>query len=228
MTQPHHRKVRSFVHRAGRTTSAQKRALADLMPRSGIPFQARMIDPQAVFGRRAPLVLDIGFGDGAALLTLAANHPANDYLGVEVHEPGIGHLLLLLERAALNNVRIIAHDAVEVVKHMMPPGQVDAVNLFFPDPWPKKRHHKRRIVQPDFVGDVARALKPGGAFHVATDWTNYAEHVVGIMDASEPFVRVPAAEAASNALFERPSTKFERRGIALGHQVTDLYYRRAV
>lgn len=226
MTVPHQRKIRSFVHRAGRTTSAQKRALVDLMPRFGIPFQERTINPRGVFGRTAPLVLDIGFGDGAALLTLAANHPANDYLGVEVHEPGIGHLLLLLERAALSNVRIIAHDAVEVVKHMMPSGQVDAVNLFFPDPWPKKRHHKRRIVQPDFVGDVARALKPEGAFHVATDWTNYAEHVVGVMDASESFVRVRAAEAASNVLFERPSTKFERRGIALGHQVTDLYYRR--
>ena len=226
MTQPHHRKIRSFVHRAGRTTSAQKRALNDLMPRFGLPFQECAIDPEGVFGRRAPLVLDIGFGDGAALLTLAANHPANDYLGVEVHEPGIGHLLLLLERAGLNNVRIIAHDAVEVVQHMLPPRQLDAVNLFFPDPWPKKRHHKRRLVQPDFVRDTARALKPKGVFHVATDWIHYAEHVAGVMLACELFDRVSAEEASCNPLLERPSTKFERRGIALGHEVTDLYYRR--
>ena len=226
MTQPHHRKVRSFVQRAGRTTTAQKRALRDLMPRFGIPFRERSLDLGLVFGRRAPVVLDIGFGDGTALLTLAANHPDIDYLGIEVHEPGIGHLLLQLERAGLENVRIIAHDAVEVVKHMLPAGQVDAVNLFFPDPWPKKRHHKRRIVQPGFVQDVARVLRPRGTFHVATDWADYAEHVTTMMGGCEQFEALSPRQASSEAFFDRPTTKFERRGLALGHTVSDLYFRR--
>ena len=226
MTQPHHRKVRSFVQRAGRTTSAQKRALRDLMPRFGIPFRKRTLDLSLVFGRRAPIVLDIGFGDGTALLTLAANNPDLDYLGIEVHEPGIGHLLLQLERAGLDNVRIIAHDAVEVVELMLPPGQVDAVNLFFPDPWPKKRHHKRRIVQPDFVRNIALALKPRGIFHVATDWADYAEHVVSVMAGCEQFEALSSRQAAAEPLVDRPTSKFERRGIALGHTVTDLHFRR--
>ncbi len=226
MTNPRHRKIRSFVHRAGRTTTAQKRAIRDLLPRYGIPFQERAVDVGAVFGRRAPIVLDIGFGDGSALLTLAANHPDRDYLGVEVHEPGIGHLLLQLERAGLGNVRIIAHDAVEVVEHMLPPGKVDAVNLFFPDPWPKKRHHKRRIVQPGFVQDVARVLKPLGAFHIATDWDNYAEHVTEVMAECDQFESLSPVKALSHPDFDRPTSKFERRGIALGHKVTDLYFRR--
>ena len=226
MTQPHHRKVRSFVQRAGRTTTAQKRALRDLLPRFGIPFRERALDLGLLFGRRATIVLDIGFGDGSALLTLAANHPDRDYLGVEVHEPGIGHLLLQLERAGLDNVRIIAHDAVGVIGYMLPPGQVDAVNLFFPDPWPKKRHHKRRIVQPGFVKDVARVLKPRGTFHIATDWANYAEHVAAVMADCEQFEALTPGQASSEPLFDRPTTKFERRGIALGHTVTDLHFRR--
>ena len=226
MTQPHHRKVRSFVQRAGRTTTAQKRALRDLLPRYGIPFQESAIDLSLVFGRRAPKVLDIGFGDGSALLTLAANHPERDYLGVEVHEPGIGHLLLQLERAGVENVRIIPHDAVEVVRHMLPPRQVDAVNLFFPDPWPKKRHHKRRIVQPAFVQDLARILRPRGTFHVATDWDHYAEHAKLVMGGCELFEELSPRKASSEPLFDRPTSKFERRGIALGHTVTDLHFRR--
>ena len=226
MTQVYHRKVRSFVQRAGRTTAAQKRALKDLLPRFGIPFQERALDLDLVFGRRAPTVLDIGFGDGSALLTLAANHPDRDYLGIEVHEPGIGHLLLQLERAGLENLRIVPHDAVEVVAHMVPPGQVDAVNLFFPDPWPKKRHHKRRIVQPDFVRNIALALKPRGIFHVATDWADYAEHVLSVMAGCEQFETLSSRQAAAEPLVDRPTSKFERRGIALGHTVTDLHFRR--
>ena len=226
MARLHHRKVRSFVQRAGRTTTAQKRALKDLLPRYGIPFQDSALDLGPVFGRRAPIVLDIGFGDGSALLTLAANHPDRDYLGVEVHEPGIGRLLLQLERAGLDNVRIINHDAVEVAGRMLPACAVDAVNLFFPDPWPKKRHHKRRIVQPGFVGDVARALKPGGTFHIATDWADYAEHVTDVMGDCGQFEALTPEQASSEPLFDRPTSKFERRGIALGHTVTDLHYRR--
>ena len=226
MTQPHHRKVRSFVQRAGRTTTAQKRALSDLLPLYGVPFRDSTLDIALVYGRRAPIVLDIGFGDGSALLTLAANHPGRDYLGVEVHEPGIGRLLLQLERAGLDNIRIVAHDAVDVVKHMLSAGAVDAVNLFFPDPWPKKRHHKRRIVQPDFVRDIARALKPGGTFHIATDWAGYAEHVTEVMGRCGQFEALTPEQALSEPLFDRPTSKFERRGIALGHTVTDLHYRR--
>ena len=227
MTHPHHRKVRSYVQRAGRTTAAQKRALSDLLPRFGIPYRERALDLGPVFGRRAPVVLDIGFGDGSALLTLAANHPERDYLGVEVHEPGIGRLLLQLERTALENIRIIAHDAVEVVGHMLPAAAVDAVNLFFPDPWPKKRHHKRRIVQPGFVGDIARILTPRGTFHIATDWEHYAEHVVEVMACCGQFESLTPEQASSEPLFDRPASKFERRGIALGHTVTDLHFRRS-
>ena len=226
MTRLHHRKVRSFVQRAGRTTAAQKRALSELLPRFGIPYQDRTLELRLLFGRRAPVILDIGFGDGSALLTLAANHPDRDYLGVEVHEPGIGHLLLQLERAGLGNIRIIDHDAVEVVRRMLPAGAVDAVNLFFPDPWPKKRHHKRRIVQPGFVRDIARALKPGGTFHIATDWADYAEHVTEVMGDCGQFEALTPGQASSEPLFDRPTSKFERRGIALGHTVTDLHYRR--
>ncbi len=226
MTRPHHRKVRSFVQRAGRTTAAQKRALRDLLPRYGVPFQESTVDLGLVFGRRAPMVLDIGFGDGSALLTLAANHPHRDYLGVEVHEPGIGHLLLQLQRARLENVRIVPHDAVEVVRHMLAPRQVDAVNLFFPDPWPKKRHHKRRIVQPKFVRDIARILKPRGTFHIATDWADYAGHVRLVMEDCDRFEALSSQQASTEPLFDRPTSKFERRGIALGHSVTDLHFRR--
>ena len=196
------------------------------MPRFGIPFQEDAIDFGLAFGRRATTVLDIGFGDGSALLTLAANHPERDYLGVEVHEPGIGHLLLQLQRAGLDNVRIIPHDAVEVIAHMLPAGKVDAVNLFFPDPWPKKRHHKRRIVQPGFVEDVARVLKPRGTFHIATDWADYAEHVTAVMARCGQFEALSPGQASSEPLVDRPTSKFERRGIALGHTVTDLHFRR--
>lgn len=225
MTNPQHRKVRSFVRRPGRMTNAQRRALTDLMPHFGVPFQDRPVDPGRIFGRDTVRVLDIGFGDGEALLTLAANNPSIDYLGLEVHEPGIGHLLLLLERAGASNVRVVQHDAVEVLEHMLPGQQFNAVNLLFPDPWPKKRHHKRRLVQPDFVRDVARVLRPGGLFHVATDWTDYAEHVRAVLRESDRFV--PSEADGVDPLHQRPPTKFERRGRQLGHDVTDLFFRKA-
>jgi tRNA (guanine-N7-)-methyltransferase len=221
----HLRKVRSFVRRAGRVTTAQRRALDELTPRYGVGDQNGRLDLTALFGRDAPRVLDIGFGDGEALATSAANYPSLDYLGVEVHEPGIGHLLLLLEKAMLTNVRVIARDATEFVPASLPDESFAAVNLFFPDPWPKKRHHKRRIVQPAFVAEIARVLEPGGLLHLATDWADYAEHTSAVLAADRSFVSVDAGQLCENPLAFRPPTKFERRGRRLGHDVVDLYFR---
>ena len=219
------RKVRSFVRRPGRITAAQRRALDTLLPRFGLPFEERRLDLDAVFGRAAPRVLDIGFGDGEALVTTAARYPHIDYLGVEIHEPGVGHLLILLERARLENVRVIMRDAVEVIECMLPDSSFDAVNLFFPDPWPKKRHHKRRLVQPTFVAECARILRPGGLLHVATDWAPYAEHTRAVLAESGRFKPISAETLADEPLAYRPPTKFERRGERLGHVTQDLYFR---
>jgi tRNA (guanine-N7-)-methyltransferase len=221
----HLRKVRSFVRRPGRVTSAQRRALDQLLPRYGVPAGMPVpLDLDALFGRAAPCVLDIGFGDGEALVTCAANHSGVDYLGVEVHEPGIGHLLLLLEKANVSNVRVIARDAADVVRELAD-GSIDAVNLFFPDPWPKKRHHKRRLVQPEFIAEIARVLDSGGLLHVATDWADYAEHSRAVISADGRFSSAgDSADLCHNPLAFRPPTKFERRGRRLGHEVVDLHY----
>ena len=221
----HMRKVRSFVRRPGRATAAQRRALTELMPRYGIGAQSESLDLAALFGRDARRVLDIGFGDGEALATNALNNPGVDYFGVEVHEPGIGHLLLLLEHAAIGNVRVIARDASEVVP-LIADTSFDAVDLFFPDPWPKKRHHKRRLVQPPFVAELKRVLKRGGFLHVATDWADYARHTREVLAQSADLVPVEAADLCHNPLALRPPTKFERRGRRLGHEVVDLFYRK--
>jgi tRNA (guanine-N7-)-methyltransferase len=221
---PHLRKVRSFVRRPGRATAAQRRAFAELLPR----FTADLpgpLDLPRLFGREARRVLDIGFGDGEALATSAINNPNLDYLGIEVHDPGIGHLLLLIEQAALTNVRVIPRDAAEVVPELLPAQSFAAVNLFFPDPWPKKRHHKRRLVQPPFVAELARVLTPGGLLHIATDWADYARHTVEVLAASEAFASAEPAELRDDALTLRPPTKFERRGRRLGHDVVDLFFR---
>jgi len=219
------RKVRSFVRRAGRVTAAQRRALDQLLPRFGVPGDIRIpLDLDELFGRAAPRVLDIGFGDGEALVTCAANHPEIDYLGVEVHEPGIGHLLLLLEKANLANVRVIARDAADVIRELGD-ASIDAVNLFFPDPWPKKRHHKRRLVQPPFTAEIARVLKTKGLLHVATDWADYAEHAGAVIASDGRFAAAgDSANLCHNPLAFRPPTKFERRGRRLGHEVVDLLY----
>jgi tRNA (guanine-N7-)-methyltransferase len=223
----HPRKVRSFVRRPGRATSAQRRAMTELWPRFGVDATGPL-DLGALFGRDAPRVLDIGFGDGEALVTTAANYPAIDYLGVEVHEPGIGHLLLLLERAGCSNVRVIARDAAEVVPEQLPDASFMAANLFFPDPWPKKRHHKRRLVQAPFVTELARVLKPKGLLHVATDWADYARHTREVLAALPLFEAIEAGELGQEPLAFRPPTKFERRGRRLGHDVADLFYRAGV
>jgi tRNA (guanine-N7-)-methyltransferase len=220
----HPRKIRSFVRRPGRLTRAQERALERLLPRYGIPFAEARLDLDAGFGRHAPRVLDIGFGDGEALIAAAAHEPGIDFLGVEVHEPGIGHLLVLVERAALTNIRVIDRDAVDVIEWMLPAASFAAVNLFFPDPWPKKRHHKRRIIQPDFVAAVARLLTNGGLFHVATDWMDYAEHARAVIADSGLFLPRQASDLHGEPLAFRAPTKFEARGRRLGHDVVDLYY----
>ena len=221
----HLRKVRSFVRRPGRVTAAQRRALDQLLPRYAVPTGSRVpLDLDALFGRLAPRVLDIGFGDGEALVTCAANHTDLDYIGVEVHEPGIGHLLLLLEKAGSTNVRVIARDAADLVRKIGD-GSFDAVNLFFPDPWPKKRHHKRRLVQPPFTAEIARVLKADGLFHVATDWADYAEHTRAVIAAEVRLAAVGSDDdLCHNPLAFRPPTKFERRGRRLGHEVVDLHY----
>lgn len=226
MTEIHLRKIRSFVRRPGRMTAAQQRALQRLFPRHGIEFTSEQLDLDRVFGRNAPRVLDIGFGDGEALVTSAVANLEVDYLGVEVHEPGIGHLLVLAERAGLSNVRVINCDVVDVITDMLGAQSFAVVNLFFPDPWPKKRHHKRRLVQPAFVTDVARLLGPEGLFHIATDWADYAEHVRGVMGQSPAFYMLTSETACTDSLAFRPPTKFERRGLRLGHEVVDLYYRK--
>ncbi len=219
------RSIRSFVLRAGRMTEAQKRALAALLPRYGIPFAPAPVDLDAVFGRSAPRVLEIGFGNGDTLVELAAQRPEADFIGAEVHPPGIGHCLLEIEARGLSNVRVVAHDAVEVLGHMIAPGALDEVLLYFPDPWPKKRHHKRRIVQPAFVALVADRLKPGGLFRLATDWEPYAAWMLDMLNASPDF----ANAAADGGCIERPergATRFERRGRRLGHRVFDFEFRK--
>jgi tRNA (guanine-N7-)-methyltransferase len=214
------------VRRPGRATAAQRRAFAELLPRYGVAASTSRLDLVHLFGRDARRVLDIGFGDGEALVTNAANNPGVDYLGIEVHEPGIGHLLLLLEQAAATNVRVIARDAADVVPELLPDASFDAVDLFFPDPWPKKRHHKRRLVQPPFVAEVARVLKPGGLFHIATDWADYARHTREVLARNTELVPVDPENIQREPLALRPPTKFERRGQRLGHEVADVFYRR--
>ena len=206
-------------------TTGQARAFEVLGPRFILPYRPALLDLDAAFGRHAPTILEIGFGMGEATAHIAGLMPHADFLCCEVHEPGVGHLLLLLERSALTNVRVIVRDATDVLPELIPDASFAAVDLLFPDPWPKKRHHKRRIVQPGFVAEVARVLVPGGLFHVATDWADYAQHTREVLAASERFEPVSAEELRGETLALRPPTKFERRGRRLGHEVVDLYYR---
>jgi tRNA (guanine-N7-)-methyltransferase len=215
------RTVRSFVRRAGRLTPAQARALADHWPRFGVDFAPVPVDFAELFGREAPRVLEIGFGNGDALAAMAAAAPGTDFLGVEVHPPGVGHCLLRLAALGLTNVRVSRHDALEVLGQQVPPASLAGVNLFFPDPWPKKRHHKRRIVQPAFVALVADRLRPGGVFHVATDWPDYAEHIAAVVAASGRFDAGAGGPGPA-----RPRTRFEARGERLGLPVWEAHYRR--
>lgn len=202
-------------------TDSQQRALRELLPRYGVRFDRAPLDLDAVFGRQAPRVLEVGFGNGDSLLAMAASNPDRDYLGVEVHQPGVGHCLLGIERAGLDNLRVISHDAIDVLREQVPEASLARVNLYFPDPWPKKRHHKRRIVTPAFLDVVAERLVPGGALHMATDWQNYAEHIDGLLARPSPFDVDERREHAGDRPLDRPATKFEARGLKLGHRIWD-------
>ncbi|HEX7250088.1 MAG TPA: tRNA (guanosine(46)-N7)-methyltransferase TrmB [Burkholderiales bacterium] len=207
------REIRSYVLRQGRTTPAQKRALEELLPQYGIPFPAKIESAK-------PLVLEIGSGMGETTAAIAAAHAQADFVAVEVHGPGIGSLLNRIHQEKIGNLRVVRHDAVEVLERMVEDGSLAAVHVFFPDPWPKKRHHKRRLVQPPFAALLARKLAPGGIVHLATDWPDYAEQMAEVLAANDAF------EASARGFVERPPTKFEARGRRLGHPIRDLYYRR--
>jgi tRNA (guanine-N7-)-methyltransferase len=221
-----HRRIRSFVLREGRLTAAQDRALTELWPAFGIDYSPALLDLDAIFGRHAERLLEIGFGTGDALAAHAAAHPDIDCIGVEVHRSGVGHLLLRAHAEKLGNIRVICHDAVEVLEHQLPAGSLSAIHVFFPDPWPKKRHHKRRLIQPAFVGRLVRALQEGGELRLATDWQPYAEHMLAVLQGF-PDLRNLAGEAHYVERHgERPVTRFERRGQRLGHGVWDLAFRK--
>ena len=225
-----HPRIRSYVLRAGRVGSGQARALVEIGPQFMLPYQSAVLDLDAVFDRAAsnshpaPRILEIGFGMGEGLAETAAAHPENDYLGVEVHTPGVGALLKQIGERSLTNVRVIQHDAVEVLTHMLAPANLAGIHIFFPDPWHKKRHHKRRLIQPPLVSLLASRLQPGGYIHLATDWQDYAEQMLVVLTA-EPLLQNTVADYAPRP-DTRPLTKFEQRGIRLGHGVWDLVFRR--
>jgi tRNA (guanine-N7-)-methyltransferase len=222
----HPRAIRSFVTRSGRITPAQERALAELWPKYGVEPAAAPLDLDALFGRRARRVAEIGFGNGDHLLALAAGRPAEDFLGIEVHRPGVGRLLLQLEERALGNVRVISRDAVEVLERHLGGACLDEILILFPDPWPKKRHHKRRLLQPAFATLLAERLKIGGVLRLATDWEPYAVEMLATLSAEARLRNVAADGGFVPRPEERSPTRFERRGERLGHQVWDLEFRR--
>lgn len=218
--------IRSFVMRGGRLTAAQARALAELWPRYGVEFTTDPLDLDALFGRRAPRVVEIGFGNGEALVELAASRPEQDFLGIEVHPPGVGHCLLGIAARGLTNVRLSRHDAIEVLQQQIPASSLDEVLLYFPDPWPKKRHHKRRIVRMEFVAEVATRLKRGAMLRLATDWAPYAGVMTEVLEHCALLENAAGAARYVERPASRPLTRFERRGQRLGHEVFDLAYRR--
>lgn len=217
------REVKSFVVRAGRMTAGQQKALEALWPRYGLASSDGPVERERIFGRRAELVVEIGFGMGGSLVEMARAQPEKDFIGIEVHPPGVGTLLRALEEQNLGNVRVFREDARLVLEQCFADGAIDRILIFFPDPWPKKRHHKRRLIQPDFVALLRRKLRPGGVLHLATDWEHYAEQMMEVLSAAEGF-RNPFGEGAFAGEHDRPRTKFESRGLRLGHGVWDLIF----
>ena len=222
---PLHRRLKSFVRRGGRTTEGQAKAYEDFGPQFLVPYGTEPLDFDAAFGRRAPTVLEIGFGMGEATAHIAAHLPETNFLCCEVHEPGVGKLLKRCGEQGIGNIRIVAHDAVDVLDHMLLPASLAGVHVFFPDPWHKKRHNKRRLIQPPLVRKLAERLAPGGYLHCATDWQPYAEQMLEVLSA-EPMLRNTAPDYAPKPDY-RPLTKFENRGLKLGHGVWDLVFERA-
>jgi tRNA (guanine-N7-)-methyltransferase len=223
---PPRRPVRSFVRREGRFTTAQRRAVDSLLPKYGVPEGDEPINFTALFGRAAPVHLEIGFGNGEALAAMARLHPEINFLGIEVHRPGVGALLQRLETEVLTNVRVISADAVDVLSRRIPDQSLSAMYLFFPDPWPKLRHHKRRLVQPGLVSLVCQKLQIGGLWHLATDWEDYARHMLAVLTEAEGFENASGPGQFAARPESRPLTRFERRGQKLGHAVWDLVFRR--
>lgn len=215
------RTIRSFVRRSGRLTPSQERALRVLWPEYGIAYTQRELELEQIFGRVAPRVLEIGFGDGEVLIEQASANPSMDFIGIEVHDPGVGHCLLRAQAAKISNIRLSRHDATEVLREQIPAASLHRINLYFPDPWPKKRHHKRRILQHDFLLLAAGKIEAGGSLHIATDWQNYARHIDEILASDDNFrVSVRRVHSGDNPL-DRPTTKFERRGLLHGHRIWD-------
>jgi tRNA (guanine-N7-)-methyltransferase len=215
-----HRPIRSFVTRAGRISTAQQRALDELLPVFGVPYQRQPVDFAKLFGRESRVILEIGFGMGETTARLAASCPDADFIGVEVHTPGVGALLKSIGEEKLSNLRIVKHDAVEVLQDMIPDGSLYGVHIFFPDPWHKARHHKRRLIQPPLVALIVKKLANGGYLHCATDWENYADQIKDVLGRTSSLVMAPASR--QNPLLARPATKFEARGVRLGHGVWDV------
>ena len=226
MSTDKHGRIRSFVVRPGRITEGQRRALEEGMPRFGLQREAGELDAEQAFGRAGPLVLEIGFGMGQSLVAMAAAAPEVNYLGVEVHRPGVGRLLHSMAAEGVENIRVYCDDAVPVLEECIADASLDGVQIFFPDPWHKKRHHKRRLIQPQFVGLLCRKLKPGGFLHLATDWENYADHMLEVLSAEPRLVNRSGSGHYAERPGARPLTKFEQRGQRLGHGVWDLLFER--
>ncbi len=224
----HERTIRSFVRRTGRLTPSQQRALEELWPDVGIDYTAEPVDFQSIFGRVAPVILEIGFGNGDTLVQQAVENVDENFVGIEVHRPGVGHCLLKARDAGVKNLRLLMHDAIEVLTHQIPLESLSRVNLYFPDPWPKKRHHKRRIVQNDFLNLIADRLHDGGTLHIATDWRDYAEHIDLLLSQSDRFTCTDRREHDGEQPLDRPRTKFERRGVKKGHRICDWCFVKSI
>ena len=221
---PFYRTIRSFVKREGKITTGQQKAIDELWPTYGVELNEQQIDFDQLFGRQAPVVMEIGFGNGLSLANMAENAPELNFFGVEVHRPGVGSLLVQVRERQLNNVRVSGDDAVEVLKQV-PENSLDRMQIFFPDPWHKKRHHKRRLIQASFVAEVVKRLKPNGILHVATDWENYAEQVMEVLQANTDLQNQSQTDDSFSPKPDyRPETKYERRGLNLGHGVWDLVF----